>query len=413
MISINKTQARRFILDYQGLLPPRKLTGKEGILELFRRIGSIQYDPLNIVGTNPELVLQSRIADFTPAMLGEMLYTDRSLMDDWDKMMCIFPVEDRHYFHYRKLEDAHQTARRNTDHIKEVIPLVRKEIEERGPLSSIDLTFDKKVDWSWGPMRLAKVALDEMYYRGELIIHHKVNTRKVYDLAIRHLPAELIHAPDPHKTIEEYHDWHVLRRLRSLGMVWSRPGIWYGIYGARSKEIQASLQRLISLGKVMEARVEGVKYPMYLSTRDVPLLEGSNSKDSDVRQASIIAPLDNLLWDRELVKELFGFTYRWEVYKPEKDREYGYYVLPVLYGDRFVARFEPGRNKKTGAITIKNWWWEPEVAVTEEMESALRECFLQFAHFNARKKIDIQRNILRRERLEWLTSHSGKITPVL
>ena len=136
-------------------------------------------------------------------MLQELLYEDRKLVDAWDKMMAIYRTGDWPYLHYRQREAARLSARRNTDAIKEIIPRVRRAIEERGPLSSIDLDHDRKVDWAWGPTRLAKVALENMYYTGELIIHHKVHTRRFYDLASRHIPKEIFNAPDPHETQEE------------------------------------------------------------------------------------------------------------------------------------------------------------------------------------------------------------------
>ena len=241
IIEISRSQARRFILTHQCLLPPRTISGKQDILDFFNRVGCIQYDPLNIVGNNPELVLQSRVKDFKPEILEEMLYSDRTIVDDWDKMMAIYPVTDKPYFHYRKLEAADRDRRRNADHTLAVIPEIRKEIKERGPLSSIDFEHDRKVAWSWGPTRLAKVALDDMYFQDELVIHHKLNTRKFYDLASRHIPADILNAPDPHATHEEYQDWHVHRRLRSLGLVWSRAGIWAWIHQTGTKERVAIL----------------------------------------------------------------------------------------------------------------------------------------------------------------------------
>ena len=95
-------------------------------------------------------------------------------------------------------------------------------------------------------------------------------------------------------------------------------------------------------------------------------------------QAAVLAPLDNLLWDHRLRKALFGLDYSWEVYVPVEKRRYGYYVLPVLYGDQFVARFEPGRDKRRGVFIIKNWWWEPGITPDAQMQSALLACFRRF-----------------------------------
>ncbi|MFC1947625.1 winged helix-turn-helix domain-containing protein [Chloroflexota bacterium] len=402
-IEITRSQARRFILIHQCLLPPRIISGKQDIIDFFNRVGCIQYDPLNIVGNNSELVLQSRVNGFKPEILEEMLYTDRTLVDDWYKMMAIYPVKDRPHFHYRKLETAKQDRRRNADHTLAVIPEIRKEIEARGPLSSIDFNHDRKVAWSWGPTRLAKVALDDMYYQGELVIHHKLNTRKFYDLANRHIPEEILNAPDPHETHEDYQDWHVHRRLRSLGLAWSRAGIWPWIHRTGTRERQVTLERLVNRNEVVQIQVEDIRYQFYISAIDLQVLEKTNAMDDIPQQAAIIAPLDNLMWDREIINELFGFNYRWEVYKPVKDREYGYYVLPVLCGERFIARFEPGRDKKSGALVIKNWWWEKDVEITQEIKEALKGCFNDFLDYLGTNKVKIKKKLVDREGLVWLS----------
>ena len=402
-IEITRSHARRFILTHQCLLPPRTVSGKQDILDFFNRVGCIQYDPLNIVGNNPELVLQSRFKNFKPEILEQMLYTDRTLVDDLDKMMAIYPVKDRPYFHYRQLEEAKRDRRRNADHTLAVIPEIRKEIEERGPLSSIDFDHDRKVAWSWGPTRLAKVALDDMYYQGELVIHHKLNTRKFYDLASRHIPADILNAPDPHRTHEEYQDWHVHRRLRSLGLAWSRAGIWPWIHKTGTKERVAILERLVERGEIENVKIEEIKYPFYVSRMDISTLEKSMKMDDILQQAAIIAPLDNLMWDRELINALFGFNYRWEVYKPVKEREYGYYVLPVLCGERFIARFEPGRDQKNGALVIKDWWWEKDVEITPDIQNALKNCFGDFLDYLDTDKLKINKRIVDREGLDWLS----------
>ena len=402
-LKLTINQARRFILAHQGLFLPHAYRGKAGILDFIRRVGCIQFDPLDIVGRNPELVLQSRIEGFRTAMLEELLYQDRKLVDAWDKKMAIYPVEDWPNLYYRQREAAARSPRRGTDDIQKVMTLVRQEIEERGPLSSIDLDHDRKVDWSWGPTRLSKVALENMYYLGELIIHHKVHTRRVYDLASRHIPADILTAPDPHRTLEEYQDWHVLRRVGGIGLLWNRGGMsWHSIYGLGKNQRQQTLNRLIAQEKAVEVRVEGIKYPLYMRNRDRITLDVIDQVGNQPESAAIIAPLDNLLWDRELIEALFDFRYRWEVYKPVVERDYGYYVLPVIFGDRFVARFEPGRDKKDRALLIKNWWWEKDVVRSSELSVGLKECFRRFTEYLGVDSITVTDSLVKREGLDWL-----------
>lgn len=377
-LTITKEQARRFLLAYQALWPARTLAGKSGILSYIRRVGCIQFDPLNIVGHNQELILQARIHGFRPELLQELLYQDRQLLDGWDKNMSIYLTEDWPYFR-RNREGAKEYLGNSSRPVVSVLPQVRQEIEERGPLSSADLDYNQTVNWAWAPTRLARAALESMYFWGELIVHHKTRTRKFYDFSARYLPEDLLQALDPNPTEEEYQDWYLLRRIGSIGLLWNKSGdAWLGISGLKSKERGAALARLLNREEVIEVSVDGMKLPLYLRSADQHFFDTISAWEGSRTGAAILAPLDNLLWERRMVKELFGFDYVWEVYKPITERKYGYYVLPVLYGDRFVARFEPGRDRKSGALVIKNWWWEPGVIRTPEMDKDLGRCFQEF-----------------------------------
>ena len=402
--TLTNQQARRFILAHQRLWPPRALRGKPGVLAYTHRVRCIQFDPLNIVGRNPELVLQARVADFRPAMLDELLYQDRALFDGWDKMRSILPLEDWPSFQRQRARAFHHRGR-SRDEVDAVVPHVRRELEARGPLSSIDLDFGRTVDWSWAPTRLARAALESMYDWGELIVHHKVNTRKVYDFADKHIPREILSAPDPNETIEQHHEWYVHRRVGSVGLVpdgGGAAGAWLGLPGIKSPQRAAIVERLLERGQLLQLAVEGIARPCLIRRQDAPTLEDVLRNDDLAPHAAIIAPLDNLIWDRRFTEELFGFSYAWEVYKPVEQREYGYYVLPVLYGDRFVARFEPGRDKKRAALTIANWWWEEGVGPSSEMQAALVDCFRHFLAYLGRDKLFVDEAAVAEAGLGWL-----------
>jgi uncharacterized protein YcaQ len=416
-------------------------------LSYFEQAGCIQYDPLNIVGHNQELVLQSRIDGFKPTQLQELLYKDRLLLDGWDKVMSIYLTSDWPYFSRYRASQLEWLGSPDKP-VVPFLPLVRNELEQRGPLSSIDLEYDQAVHWPWGPTRVSRAALESMWFWGELIIHHKVNTRKYYDFAGRYLPNDLLNAPDPNETNERYRDWRITRRIGGTGFLWDRPGdAWLEIPGTKTPERRESIQRLLADGTLSEINVEGVKVPFYIRICDMPVLEdilgersgvpassacctgydngsdaavcsgncngydngfakgntdnapenaGSSRREMRIPspRAHILAPLDNLLWDRKLVKEIFDFDYRWEVYKPQSERNYGYYVLPVLYGDRFIARFEPGFDKKTKTLVIKNWWWEAGVKPAKSMQRELAKCFRLFADYLGAVKVVISRDAL-------------------
>jgi uncharacterized protein YcaQ len=405
-LKITNRQARRFLLAHQGLLPPHQLKTKEELVGFVRQVGCIQFDPLNVVGNNPELVLQARASNFHPATLKELLYKDRVLVDGWDKNMSIYPVEQLPFFRRRR------EAIRNSDHgsyeaVRAILPQVRTALQERGPLSSIDLDFDQNVDWSWAPTRLARAALESMYDWGEAVIHHRVHTRRIYDLASRHLSSELLSSPEPNPADEEYHDWYLHRRIGGIGLVQNRAGdAWLGMYGMKSPERRGAFERLLAGGALLEVDVERIEAPLYMRNKDRETLEKVMTSVRRTPRAVILAPLDNLLWDRRLVKALFDFYYIWEVYKPATERQFGYYVLPILYGDRFIARFDPGRDKDSGAMMIKNWWWEEGVRPSKQMQTELLRCFKRFLGFLETDRVIIDEDVQKREGLEWLEALS-------
>ncbi len=370
-MQITKPQARRFLLIHQGLSPAFPFQGKAGILGYIRRVGCIQFDPLNIAGQNPDLVLQARIGDYRPAMLRALLYEERALLDGMDKVMSIYPVEDWPFFE-RWRAAARRGPRRSKTAVEAAIPHVREAIARRGPLSSNELEIGETITWDWGtPSRLSRAVLEIMYLRGELVIHHKVHTRKYYDLAERCLPEELCKAPDPNPNEADYQDWHVLRRVGSVGLLWNRSGeVWLGMIGMQSGERRAALERLAAQGKLGQVSVEGITEPFYYRTQDQAVFEAALEQGDALPAIQLMAPLDNLLWDRRMLKALFDFDYTWEVYTPADRRHYGYYVLPVLCGDQFIARCEPVLDRKRGVLVMKNWWWEAGLRRDGQVEAA-------------------------------------------
>lgn len=375
---ISKKQAKYFLLNYHYLNPVRSLRGKDGILKYIRKVGCIQFDPLDKVGRNPDLVLQSRIKKYTKNYLKELLYEDRKLFDGWDKNRSIYSVEDWPFF--SRLRKAAETNLNNpSNEINGVLPQVRNEIRKRGPLSSTDLDYNEKVKWSWAPTRLARAALESMYFSGELLIYKKKGTKKIYDFTKNHIPSSILESKDPNKTEHEYYEWYVKRRICSLGLHWNRSGDgWAGINGLKSTERNKAIDSLLDKNEIILIKIENIKDSFYISSKYLYLIKEIETKINIKNSACIIAPLDNLLWDRKMVKKIFNFDYKWEVFIPKNERKYGYYVLPILYNDQFIARFEPLKDKKNKKLIIKNWWWESDVKVTEKMKKDLVNCMKDF-----------------------------------
>lgn len=383
---IDKAQARRFVLNHLHLLPPRKLSGKQGVLEYIRKVNCIQFDPINIVGQNSHLVLQSRVRGYKPALLDALLYEDRKLVDGFDKQMSIYPVEDWPDFtYYRNAMAKEYENSQNTVAAVKLLEKIKAEIKARGPLSSLELEDDTRMDW-WlgGSIRAARIAMDILSYRGDTVVHHRVGTRRYFDLAERVLPARLLKPARAHASHEDYLEWHILRRAGGIGLLHAKTTAEYGgLVGWQGGRVKAAVQRLLARGRLQPFTIRGLeRAPYYIRPQDLPALDAAARPPKGKPAAAFIAPLDNLMWNRDLVKQLFDFDYVWEVYIPEPKRRYGYYVMPVLFGDRFVARMDPAFDRATRTFEIKNWWWEQDVDKKDAaMLAAIQEALVAFAKY--------------------------------
>jgi len=375
-VRLTRAEARRFLSHLHFEQPVAARTPAGRVYEQVARRGCIQYDPLDVVGRNADLALQSRIPGYKPEHLSKALYGERTLVDGFDKNLAIYPVADFPYFARARREGSGWYHPKG-DAIRACWDRVLREVASRGPLCSDDLPLNEKVDWPWGPTKLGRAALESLWLKGDLVLHHRSGARRYFDLMSRHVPREILAAPDPNPLDEDYHAWQLLRRVGSVGMLPGGPSD--ALLGASMKaaERQSALQRLLDEGKLREIAVEGLKKPLYLRAADLPILESARVSELDGRMRAI-APLDNLIWDRKLIEALYDFEYRWEVYVPAPQRRYGYYVLPVLYGDRFVARFEP-LHFRGGKLKIARWWWEQRPDRT--LKAARKACLAAFSKY--------------------------------
>jgi uncharacterized protein YcaQ len=157
---------------------------------------------------------------------------------------------------------------------------------------------------------------------------------------------------------------------------------WLGSAGMNSPRRKAAFAALLAEGSILPVAVEGIRDTLYCVASDRELLEAAQSSGPLAPRTELLAPLDNLLWDRRLIAALFGFDYKWEVYTPAEQRKFGHYVLPILSGERFVGRAEIVNDRKAQALLVKGVWLEGGVEHTEAVETALADCWERFARFN-------------------------------
>lgn len=379
-ICLTKKEARRFILYKQGLLGEHRFRGKNGVLAFIRQAGCVQFDPVDVCGKSPEIVLQSRVAGFTKAMLYELLYTDRKLVDYFDKNLAIMPVENWIYFERER--ENHRRWERSHEEIGRVHDQIIAAITERGPLCSADLDISQKVDWYWSETKLSRAALEHMYFSGELAVHHKSGSMKYYDLIRNCIPAEILDAPEPYPDDFDHRKWRVLSRIGSLGLLWNRASdAWLGIPSLKAKERNDIFAELLAEGRIVPVKVEGIAHTLYCLADDREIA-GYIRETAPARQrCEFIAPLDNMMWDRNLIKEIFDFEYKWEIYTPQSQRKYGYYVLPILYGEQLAGRIEMAYDRKNRQLNVSHIWYEPGVRVTKKLESGIKSALKRFEAF--------------------------------
>lgn len=397
MNTVTRDQARRFILSKQGLLGKHRFVGKAGALCYVRQAGCIQYDPVDVCGKNAELTLQSRVKGFRKDDLAELLYKDRLLVDYSDKELSIWPREDWPCFSgYREVSKAHGAA-------FEGIPALEEQaiayIRAHGPVSSDTLPIEGTIFWHssmhWSghwhrQSKAARSVLEQLYTDGVLLIHHKSGSRKYYDLADRYFSQALLRAPNPCADEASLIQWRIRRHIGAVGLLWNRRSdAWLGI-GMTTQQRNAAFEGLEGQGAVIGVQVEGIRSPLYLLAEDRPLLEAVLRNDIDARpRLEFLAPLDPMLWDRRLVEAIWDYRYKWEIYTPVGERQFGYYVLPMLYGEKLIGRIEAAADRKSKTLVMKHVWFESGVRQTKKLTAAIDGAVRRLARFNECPRVSV------------------------
>ena len=399
MDMITRQQARQFILAKQGLIGAYMFSGKDGAYEYVHQAGCIQYDPVDVCGKNAELTLQSRVKGFSKSMLHELLYEDRKLVDYADKELSIWPSEDWPCF--TSYRERSIRSGKTFKGLKTLETKALNYIRENGPVCSDDLPIEGEIFWhssmhwsgNWQKKsQAARSVLEQLYTDGVLIIHHKKGSRKYYDLAEKYFPPSLLNAKDPFSDEEAFLEWRVLRRIGAVGLLWDKNSTAFLGIKINAEKRKKILDQLNRKGLVRAVMVEGIKQPFYFRSEDEPLMKKIIEGEADLKpRMSFIAPLDPLMWDKALILALFDFRYSWEIYTPAAKRKYGYYTLPVLFGDRFVGRIEAVPDRKNGILEVKGIWLEPGIRKTVKLNKALERTLAGFAKFNGCTTVDSSR----------------------
>jgi hypothetical protein len=385
-LKVSADAARRFLVARHFLAPARSLEGGlDAVREVFRRLGSIQFDPLAVAGRNHDLALHARVADYDPAWTDELLYDRRELFEAYNKALNILPTKELPWYRVSWTQTRHATGilADNAEAAERVLERIRAE----GPLSSVDFERGPTIDWWLGPSSVVRLVLESYAATGVLSLSRRQGNRRYYDLTERLFPSDLLAKEVPRR---EQLRHKMLSRFRAHGLLGASGSgdLWGGLGSARPDPKRPDWparnelrEQLVAEGQIVPVEVEGMRGTRFVLREEVDLLSAPSDPPPSV---AFLPPLDPLMWDRSLLEPLFGFDWVWEVYLPESKRRWGYYVLPIVFRDRLVGRIEPRIDRSAGRVRVLGQWWEegfdPRRAdgFVDAMRAALR-AYLRFA----------------------------------
>ena len=399
-ITISPQTARRFVLGKQGLWPGRRWKGKKGTAQAIHTCEAVQLDPLNVAARSQDIVLHSRVLDYKPDYLYNVAYDERQFFD-YGGWLAMYPMSDLPYWRYhmeQRTRDAY-VKQHVPNGYKEVLDFVRSELRTRGPLGNRDFDGKRLASQSYRGRKETSVALYDMWLSGELMMHHREGFDRVYDFREKIAPKDF----DYVATEEEAEKFFARKSVAFMGLkreATMRADLNYHLRRDYSRAEAASLiESFKESGMLKQVQVEGGRDTHLVLAEDVKVLDslekgrvpkGWNPKDTTtLEEVTFLAPLD-IVSARGRAKKLFDFEYTWEVYTPAVKRRWGYYVLPILYGDDLVARLDQKLDRTTMTLEIKGFWHEDDAPVKDaEFADALAKGLIRFARFVNAKKVDV------------------------
>ncbi len=407
MLPIDIATARRFILGRQGLWPGRRWRGIPGAEQAMRAMEYLQLDPLQMVARSHDIKLHSRVLDYAPDMWEDVTYQQRKFFD-WGGWLAVRPMDELPYWRVvmRRERDTNERLLAMVREHAEAIAEMRTVLSERGVVSNRDFEMATRTrTQSYRGRKDSALALYYLWLTGEVMTHHRERFERVYALTETVAPAHLIRESDD----AEVDRFLIKKEVGFAGL--SRLNRTSDSYRRGDPESAAKKLReaMLADGDLVAVQVDGWKQVHYALGSDVGVLDDliagrvpaawAPLDTTTADEAIFLAPLDPVS-ARGRAKVLFGFDYVWEVYKPEHQRKFGYYTLPVLWGERLVARFDSKLDRAANTFVILGFWLEdPALGEDEAFAEALARGFARFVTFLGADRLDagaIQEPLLRK-----------------
>jgi uncharacterized protein YcaQ len=396
MSTINLETARRFILGKQGLWPGRRWRGVEGTEQAMREMEYLQLDPLQIIARSHDIILHSRVLDYRPGQWENVTYQQRKFFD-WGGWPAVRPMDELPHWRVvmrRERDDGGRITSMGHDHAEAIIEM-RTILQEAGTVKNRDFqTAARKRTQNYRGRKDSALALYYLWRTGEVMTHHRENFERVYALTEAVAPADLIRENSDAEVdrflIKKDISFSGLSRVSRVSDSFHR--------GLPFDQVKQLLEAMLAAGDLIEVKVEGWKAVHFALGSDAGLLAELSAgrvppawkplEATTTEEVLFLAPLDQVS-ARGRAKILFGFEYIWEVYKPVDKRKFGYYTLPILWGDQLVGRFDSKLDRPTNTFVILGFWLEDDtLAQNEAFAQALSRGFTRFTTFLGADKLD-------------------------
>ena len=382
-MNLSETTVRSAMLAALGLLTaPATHPSKDALLDGIRNMGYLQIDTIQAVRRSQYLVLWSRLGNYEPAWLDE-LHTDGHLFEYYAHALCYLPIEDYPILRGLILHDEHTGNGWGgwAEAHQDVIQHVRAVIQDRGPVCSAD--FDSAtISTGWGDVKQERLALSRMFATGDLMVTHRTGFQRYFDLRERVLPnwddALALDRTSAYQAL-------ILKAVKALGVArkdWIAP-----YYYLKKTGLTEMLDELTAQGLIEPVLVEGWDLPAYIHPDNRDMVQSAG--ELIPTHTTLLSPFDPLVSDRERGLSLFGFDYRLESYTPAKDRQYGYFCLPILHRGKLVGRLDPKAHRREKRMEIKKISLEPGTPIDDELTSALNSTLDAFSQWHGMTTCEI------------------------